>query len=323
LSGGYNVACPCPVSVLTDKQKILTGSDMLRNCRLCPRHCRVDRTKGETGRCGLGPDIRIEHMLAHHGEEPPISGIHGAGTIFLSSCNLRCLYCQNHQISHQAGGKRITPGKLGDAMLALQVQGCHNIEFVTPTPQLPRLIESLAEARSRGLTIPLVYNCGGYEDPEIVRLLENTVDIYMPDFKYGRSDLAATLSGAGDYVQYALSSIREMVRQVGDGLSEDHGIARKGIIIRHLVLPGMVENSLAVLALIKEHISVQVPISVMAQYTPMEAMQDHPQLGRRITRDEYDCVVDYACDLGFETIFCQDVDNRHMAPDFGREMPFG
>jgi len=311
------------MSALTKKQSILSCSELFRECRLCPRHCRVDRTKGEAGYCGLGPDIRIERAIAHHGEEPPISGVRGAGTVFLSSCNLRCLNCQNHQISHRVGGKRITPGELRSAMLTLQEQGCHNIEFVTPTPQLPRLLESLSEARSRGLTIPLVYNCGGYEDPEIVKLLENSVDIYMPDFKYGRADLAAALAGAGDYVQYALSSIREMVRQVGDGLEEDHGIARRGIIIRHLVLPGMIENSLAVLALIKEHISVQVPISVMAQYTPMEAMKDHPQLGRRITRDEYDRVVDYACDLGFETIFCQEVDGRHMAPDFDKEMPFG
>jgi putative pyruvate formate lyase activating enzyme len=298
-------------------------SDLLSCCRLCPRHCRVDRTKGETGFCGLADDILINCAVLHRGEEPPISGTTGAGTIFLSSCNLRCIYCQNHQISHHTIGKRIDPEALSGTMLALQEQGCHNIELVTPTPQMPRVMEALSRARSRGLTVPLVYNCGGYEDPEIVKLLENRVDIYMPDFKYADGRLAESLSGAKDYVRYALASITEMVRQVGDGLETVDDIAQRGIIIRHLVLPDMIANSFDVLTLIKKHISTTVPLSIMSQYTPMASQRHHPQLGHRISPDEYDRVIRFALDLGFETIFCQDVDDNNLVPDFEQETPFG
>jgi putative pyruvate formate lyase activating enzyme len=183
-------------------------------------------------------------------------------------------------------------------------------------------MEAIVEAQVRGLTIPLVYNCGGYEDPDVIRLLENTVDVYLPDFKYGRADIAATLSGAEDYVHYAVSSIQEMVRQIGDGLKMADGIAQRGIIIRHLVLPDMISNSFDVLSLIKKHISIEVPVSIMAQYTPIEAVKSHPQLRRRITPEEYERVIHFALDLGFETIFCQDVDSKHLAPDFEKDMPF-
>jgi putative pyruvate formate lyase activating enzyme len=298
-------------------------SDMLSCCRLCPRRCRADRTKGETGFCGLTADILIDCAVPHFGEEPPISGTKGAGTIFLSSCNLRCIYCQNHQISHHVIGKQTTPEALSGTMVALQEQGCHNIELVTPTPQMPRVMEALSRARDRGLTVPLVYNCGGYEDPEIVKLLENRVDIYMPDFKYADARLAESLSGAKDYVRYALASIGEMVRQVGDGLETVDDIAQRGIIIRHLVLPGMIANSLDVLTLIKKHISTAVPVSIMSQYTPMASQGNHPQLGRRISPGEYDRVVRFALDIGFETIFCQDVDDNNLVPDFEKATPFG
>jgi len=264
----------------------------------------------------------MDCAMPHHGEEPPISGTRGAGTIFLSSCNLKCLYCQNHQISHRVTGKKIQPGQMSDIMLSLQEQGCHNIELVTPTAQLPRIMEALVEAQGMGLAIPLVYNCGGYEDPDVIRFLKNMVDVYLPDFKYGRADIAATLSGAKDYVHYAVSSIQEMVRQVGDGLEMADGIAQRGIIIRHLVLPDMISNSFDVLSLIKKHISIEVPVSIMAQYTPIAAVKSHPQLSRRITPEEYERVVHFALDLGFDTIFCQDVDGRHLAPDFEKDMPF-
>jgi len=298
-------------------------SDLLCDCRLCPRRCHVDRTKGETGFCGLAADILMDCAVPHYGEEPPISGTRGAGTIFLSSCNLRCIYCQNYQISHRVIGKRTTPEALSGIMLALQEQGCHNIELVTPTPQMPRVMEALSAARCRGLTIPLVYNCGGYEDPKIVKLLESKVDIYMPDFKYADARMAETLSGTKDYVRYALASIGEMVRQVGDRLDTVDDIARRGIIIRHLVLPGMTTNSLDVLTLIKKNISAAVPVSIMSQYTPMASQGNHPQLRRRVGPEEYDRVVQFALDLGFETIFCQDVDGRNLVPDFEKEMPFG
>ena len=308
------------VSVLS--QKIDQLKSILKNCTLCPRKCSVNRTAGEAGFCGLSDGITLSQALAHHGEEPPISGTRGAGTIFLSSCNLKCIYCQNYQISHQASGERLDSEGLAGIMMTLQENGCHNIEPVTPTPQLPQIMEALLIARRRGLHLPFVYNCGGYENPDVIELLEGMVDIYLPDFKYGIEDDALFLSGAKDYTQYALESIMEMVRQVGETLEMEEGIAKRGLFIRHLVLPGYIENSLEVFRLIKEYISVSVPISIMSQYTPMPPVKDHPRLGRRITHSEYELVVNHALDMGFETIFTQDVDDRALAPDFAQKMPF-
>ncbi|HVO65804.1 MAG TPA: hypothetical protein VMT12_04900 [Syntrophales bacterium] len=295
---------------------------ILKNCTLCPRKCGVNRTTGEAGFCGLSDGITLSQALAHHGEEPPISGTHGAGTIFLSSCNLKCIYCQNYQISHQASGERLNSEGLAGVMMTLQEKGCHNIEPVTPTPQTPQIMEALLIARRKGLHLPLVYNCGGYENPEVLSIMEGMVDIYLPDFKYGLEDDALVLSGARDYPQHALESIMEMARQVGDTLEMEEGIAKRGLLIRHLVLPGHIENSLEVFRLIKKHISVSVPISIMSQYTLMPSVNDHPRLGRRITRNEYELVVNCALDMGFETIFTQQVDDRALAPDFAQKMPF-
>jgi len=242
--------------------------------------------------------------------------------MFLSSCNLKCIYCQNYQISHQTSGQRLDSEGLAGVMMTLQEEGCHNIEPVTPTPQLPQIMEALLIARRRGLHLPLVYNCGGYENPEILKLAEEMVDIYLPDFKYGIEDDALVLSGVKDYIQYALASIREMARQVGDTLEMEEGIAKKGLLIRHLVLPGHIQNSLEVIRLIKEHISVSMPISIMSQYTPMPSLKDHPRLGRRITRNEYELVVNCALDMGFETIYTQEVNDRAISPDFEKKVPF-
>ena len=294
---------------------------ILKSCVLCPRKCRVNRTAGEAGFCGLLDDITLSRALAHYGEEPPISGTHGAGTIFLSSCNLKCVYCQNYQISHRTSGERLDMDRLAGIMMMLQEKGCHNIEIVTPTPQIPQAMEALLTARRRGLHLPLVYNCGGYENPEVIKIMEGMVDIYLPDFKYGIDD-DSHLSGVRDYTQHALDSIREMARQVGDTLEMNKGIAKRGLLIRHLVLPGRVHNSIEVFRLIKEHVSVYVPISIMSQYTPIPSVKEHPQLGRRITRDEYERVINYALDLGFETIFTQDVDDRTLSPDFDKPAPF-
>ncbi len=207
-------------------------------------------------------------------------------------------------------------------MISLQTSGCHNIEPVTPTPHLSALMAALSRARAGGLHIPLVYNCGGYENPDIIRLLEGMVEIYLPDFKYGCPEAAGAMSGAADYTEFAEASIIEMARQVGDGLELENGIARRGLIIRHLVLPGMTDNSIKVLKLIKKNISTNVHISIMSQYTPIPAVKDHPILGRRITKEEYDLVVEQAMDMGFENIFSQEVDNRQLTPDFQSDRPF-
>jgi putative pyruvate formate lyase activating enzyme len=295
---------------------------LLKKCTLCPRNCRVDRAAGEKGFCGLSDEILMDCAMAHFGEEPPLTGTGGAGTVFLSSCNLKCIYCQNYRISHRAAGTSLDAAGLAKVMLDLQARGCHNIEPVTPTPQLPGIIEALLTARSQGLTVPFVYNCGGYESPDVIGMLDGVVDIYLPDFKYGLDEDGLMLSGVGDYPRWAAAALREMVRQVGEALEMEGDIARRGVLIRHLVLPGKTENSMAVLDMIREHVSPAVALSLMSQYTPIPAVRSHPVLGRRVSRAEYDRVVRYALDSGFENVFVQEVDERHLSPDFGREYPF-
>ncbi len=297
--------------------------NIYKDCILCPRHCHVDRTKGERGYCRLPDKIVMDCALAHRGEEPPLSGRHGAGTIFLSSCNLGCIYCQNYQISHSVTGQELDSRQLADVMLDLQKRQCHNVEPVTPTSQTPMIMEALHLARTEGLTIPFVYNCGGYEDPEIIKLLDGRVEIYLPDFKYGLEEDSMMFSSAPGYPRFALDSIKEMVRQVGDDLELKNGIAQKGIIIRHLVLPGRIENSKEVLRLIKKEVSTNVFLSLMAQYTPTPNVRHHPILKRRITRDEYDQVTDHALKLGFDNIFIQAVNDDELTPDFDKDNPFG
>ncbi len=295
---------------------------VLRSCILCPRKCRVNRAAGELGFCGLSDGVAVSRALPHYGEEPPISGTRGAGTIFFSSCNLKCTYCQNYQISHEVSGERTDREGLSGVMLSLQEKNCHNIEPVTPTPQIPVIMEALLAARRTGLHLPLVYNCGGYENPEVLQLLEGMVDIYMPDFKYGAEDVALRLSGAKDYPGYAVESVKEMVRQAGDALLEEEGIAKRGVLIRHLILPGYLSNSFEVLRLIKTHISTSVTLSIMSQYTPIPSVKCDSRLGRRITREEYELVVNHALDMGFENIFAQEVNDRTLTPDFEQKVPF-
>lgn len=294
----------------------------LKRCVLCPHMCRVDRTGDGKGFCRLDAGMVVSSALPHHGEEPPLSGRRGAGTIFFSSCNLRCIYCQNIQISHSQAGRTVSEEALAGIMLELEKLGCHNIEPVTPTPHLPGIMAAFLIAQGRGLRLPFVFNCGGYEREEIIRLLDGMVDIYLPDFKYGIAEAGQCFSGAPDYPRHALASLREMVRQVGDTLDVADGVAKRGVLVRHLVLPGSVDNSLAVLKAIRENISRFVPLSIMAQYTPIRAVRKHPLLGRRISRPEYERVVNAAVDLGFEELYTQEVDDRELSPDFEKERPF-
>jgi putative pyruvate formate lyase activating enzyme len=240
----------------------------------------------------------------------------------LSSCNLGCIYCQNYQISQTTNGQELTDQQLAQVMLDLQNRGCHNVEPVTPTPQTPQIMEALVLARERGLKIPFVYNCGGYENPKVIRMLNGMVEIYLPDFKYGLEDEAVEYSAAPGYPVFALDSLKEMARQVGDELETEKGVAKRGIIVRHLVLPGNIENSKEVFRLIKKNISVNVPVSLMSQYSPMPKVRCHPLLSRRITRDEYSHVLDYALKLGFKNLFIQEVSECKLIPDFDRKNPF-
>ncbi len=305
------------------KKRVEMLRGRIEQCTLCPRSCRVNRLAGDHGVCGLSDTMRMSHALPHFGEEPPLSGTNGAGTIFFSSCNLRCIYCQNYQISRDMAGRPVAVDELSDIMIDLQERNCHNIEAVTPTPHVFRFVDSLQYACEKGLHLPLVYNCGGYENPDILTILDGVVDIYLPDFKYGDGRASFRYSGVRDYHHFAVKSLQEMVRQVGAVLETDGDVARRGVIIRHLILPGEISNSINVLELIKEHISLSVPISIMAQYSPVPPVKNHASLGRTITAAEYETVVERAVDMGFDHIFVQDVgDECQLIPDFEKDQPF-
>ncbi|MEW6533639.1 MAG: radical SAM protein [Thermodesulfobacteriota bacterium] len=292
-------------------------------CRLCPRGCGVDRVSGEKGYCGAGRLPAIAKALPHFGEEPPLTGSGGAGTIFFNRCNMRCVYCQNHQISQGSVGDDISPHDLAAKMLALQAAGCSNIEPVSPSHHLPGLLEALAIARGEGLTLPVVYNTNGYESLETLELLDGIVDIYLPDLKYASNESAQRYSDAADYVGTARDAILAMHRQVGNLVVDMHGRAVRGLMIRHLVLPGNVAGSADTLAWIGENMPVTVTISLMAQYSPLHQSNRHPEINRKLSAEEYDRVVDLAWDMGFENVFVQDLAAQgHGIPDFEQETPF-
>lgn len=268
-------------------QRINLLNEFLRECQLCPRQCRVNRLNGEVGVCQAGSELTISSAFPHFGEEPPLVGHHGSGTIFLTHCNLRCIFCQNYDISHLGRGERITSSDMARIMLRLQEVGCHNINFVTPTHYAPQIIASLPEAIENGLRLPVVYNCSGYESIEVIRLLEGIVDIYMPDTKYMDEGYAKRFSNAPDYPEVIKKILKEMYRQVGDLVTNSKGIAERGLLIRHLVMPNGVASSEAVLKFIAEEISVHSYINIMDQYRPEYRAHDYPEINRRITHKEY------------------------------------
>ncbi len=289
----------------------------LNACRLCPRACGVDRTRGEVGVCGMPDTLYISRLAPHLWEEPPISGTRGSGTVFFTGCNLRCVFCQNRTISREGVGRPVTEEELADMMLALQEQGVHNINLVTPTHYTAHLARLLEKVKPR-LHIPVVWNSSGYESPEALRMVEGLVDIYLPDFKYISPDLAASYSAAPDYADRATEAVLEMYRQVGK-YRETDGLAVGGMIVRHLVLPGCRADSMAVL----RHIAGILPpadirVSVMRQYTPDFAHDcPHKNLHRRVTEFEYTSVLDEAARLGLEG-FSQgkDAADKAFTPDF-------
>ena len=268
-------------------QRINLLNELLKECRLCPRECQVNRLDGEVGYCGAGSELMVSSVFPHFGEEPPLVGYHGSGTIFLTHCNLRCIFCQNYDISHLGKGESITPSDMARAMLRLQNMGCHNINFVTPTHYAPQIMASLAEAIERGLCIPIVYNCSGYESIEVIQLLEGVIDIYMPDTKYMDEKFSKQFSNAPDYPEVIRKVLKEMHRQVGDLMTNSIGIAERGLLIRHLVMPGGVASSEAVLKFIAEEISVHSYINIMDQYRPEYQAYEYSEISRRITHKEY------------------------------------
>lgn len=282
--------------------------ELLRDCRLCPRSCGADRLAGEAGYCGANGSARVAAVSIHHGEEPPISGVRGSGTVFLSHCNMACLFCQNYPISQLGNGKEMTVEELGRKLLGLQEKRAHNVNFVTPTPHVPQLVGAVELARGKGLGIPVIYNTNGYESLEALALLEGVVDIYLPDMKYRSADLAGQLSGTPDYVFHNERSIAEMVRQVGPLAVGENGIARKGVLIRHLVLPGRIRETENVLAYIRGTYGPEFPVSLMGQYFPAWRAVAVAGCDRKLTEEEYGAALRAAEALGMENVFIQEIE---------------
>ena len=297
---------------------------MLEHCTLCPRLCGANRNAGEHGFCGADARIRIGLASLHQWEEPCLSGTNGAGTVFFCHCPLGCVYCQNHDISGldaDASGICTDISGLADTFLSLQQRGAHNIDLVTPTQYAAQLTQAIPLARRRGLIIPIVYNCGGYERVETLRELEGLVDIYLPDMKYADPKLAGILSAAPDYVEITKEAIAEMYRQVGSAVIEDE-IMQRGMIVRHLMLPGELDNTLGVLDWFSEAFPKgDVLFSLMSQYVPMGKAKTMPPYDRRITEDEYDAALSYLELLGIENGFTQDFSaaTEEYIPDFSFE----
>jgi putative pyruvate formate lyase activating enzyme len=282
--------------------KVKHAEDILKECTLCPRNCRVNRTAGEVGFCRTGDKPVVVSWGPHFGEERPLVGRFGSGTIFFSFCNLGCIFCQNWTISHLGEGEKISCEKLASVMMHLHEMGCHNINLVTPTHQVPMILHSIAIASEKGLDIPIVYNCGGYESVEALKILDGVVDIYMPDFKYSDSSMALKYSKAKDYPEKAKAAIKEMHRQVGDLVIDERGIALRGLLVRHLVLPSGIAGTKEIVRFIAEEISRNTYINIMDQYYPCYKAFEHPPLDRRITAGEYAEAVKIALDAGLKRI---------------------
>ncbi|MEW6374277.1 MAG: radical SAM protein [Thermodesulfobacteriota bacterium] len=270
---------------LQDRIQLLEG--FLKECRLCPRQCQVNRLNGEVGYCQAPSALMVSSAFPHFGEESPLVGHHGSGTIFLTHCNLRCIFCQNYDISHLGRGEHITSSDMARVMVRLQEMGCHNINFVTPTHYVPQIMASLPEAIEMGLRLPIVYNCSGYESIEVIRLLDGIVDIYMPDAKYMDEKHSKRFSNAPDYPEVLKKVLKEMHRQVGDLAINSTGIAERGLLIRHLVMPGGVASSEPVLKFIAEEISVHSYVNIMVQYRPEYRAYEYSEISRRVTQKEY------------------------------------
>ncbi|MBN1856273.1 MAG: radical SAM protein [Dehalococcoidia bacterium] len=297
----------------------------LVSCDVCPRACGVDRANGEIGYCASGRHAVVASACAHRGEEPPVSGSRGSGTVFFANCNLRCVFCQNFQISQSPethAADALSPEELAAVMLRLQDEShCHNINLVSPTHFVPQIVEALAVAIPAGLRLPLVYNTNAYDSADVLWQLDGIVDVYLPDLKYSSDRVASRLSGARDYVAASREAITEMYRQVGPDLVLDgEGTVRRGMIVRHLVLPGGLAGSRESLTWLAKEVSNRVSISIMAQYYPAHKAVNMPVLARGVTHKEYEEVVRLADELGFEHVWVQEPrSSMHYRPDFSSE----
>ncbi len=278
----------------------------LTSCNLCPRKCGVDRTSGKTGFCGAKDTVKVARIALHHWEEPCISGTKGSGTVFFSHCTMQCVFCQNYDISTCHKGREISVDELAEGFISLQNQGAHNINLVTPTHYVPQIINALDIARKNGLTIPIVYNTSGYEAVETLRSLEGYIDIYMPDMKYFDDKYARKYSKAPDYFKIASAAIEEMYRQTGEVKLDGEGIMQKGLLVRHLMLPGLMLDSKRIMDYLNTTYGDKIYISLMCQYTPLPHVKKYPELDRKIDMKKYNVLVDYCSSQGMENVFIQD-----------------
>ena len=268
-------------------RKVAAARELMESCAVCPRLCNVARLDGELGFCGTGPDPAISSASPHFGEESPLVGHNGSGTIFMTSCNLKCVFCQNFDISHLMEGQQMESQAFGKLMLGLQNMGCHNINIVTPSHQAPQMLAALEWAASHGLRVPLVYNTGAYDSLETLKILDGVVDIYMPDIKFADSAIAKRLMDAEDYPEIAFAAVREMHRQVGDLKINENGIATRGLLVRHLVMPNELAGTREIMRFLFREISPKTYVNIMDQYRPCGQAFQHPDIARSVNRKEY------------------------------------
>jgi putative pyruvate formate lyase activating enzyme len=297
------------ISKVELESRVNAAYGLLEFCRVCPRECGVNRLQDDRlGFCRSGLSPVVSSVSPHHGEEPPVSGTKGSGTVFFTNCNLRCVYCQNYPISQLGNGAERTPSELACQMLWLQEQSCHNVNLVTPTHFVPQFLKALSLARERGFTLPIVYNTSGYDSVETLRLLDGIVDIYLPDMRYGDNDAAMRYSVAPHYLEVNQAAVREMFRQVGNLVLNEDGIASRGLIIRHLVLPGGVSGTESVMRFLAEEISKDVYISLMSQYFPAYRAVEQREINRRISGKEYDAAYDIKMKYGLKNGWVQELE---------------
>lgn len=282
--------------------------NMLKSCKLCPRNCYINRLEGNIGFCKSGRNVKIARVSLHQWEEPCISGTNGSGTVFFSNCNLQCSFCQNYQISTDGFGKEISIERLSEIFLEQQQKRAHNINLVTPTHYVPQIIEALKIAKSKGLNIPIIYNTNSYENIETIRSLKGYIDVYLPDLKYFNNKYSCKYSNCPDYFIYATKAIKEMFSQVGELKTNSVGLIEKGVIIRHLMLPGLLFDSKKIIDYIYNTFGNAVYLSIMNQYTPMPRINKHPELNKPLNPKHYDSLIDYCLTLGIKNAFIQEED---------------
>jgi putative pyruvate formate lyase activating enzyme len=293
-------------------------SEYLNRCNLCPNNCNVNRNNGEIGFCRNDSKIKVALASLHYYEEPCISGTNGSGTVFFTNCNMKCVFCQNYRISQEEVGNDISIEELADKFIMLQNMNAHNINLVSPTPHVIQIINAIKIAREKGLNIPIIYNCGGYENVDTIKLLNGYIDVYLPDFKYSNNELGKKYSGVNNYFDCACSAIKEMYKQVGAPVFDEKGIIKKGVIIRTLILPMHIQSTKDILKWISSNLGDEVYISVMAQYFPTYKAKEYKLINRKINRKEYNEVESYLFSLNFKNGYIQDLgkNEESYVPNF-------